>query len=194
MLCAAPISTAPSAPWGKACTMTENGTARRPCRLGVKLRLFASQEAGLIAARDDAARHGLKETPPAETAAVQPAKRISPSSDASQFYHDRLVGRDFSSSGANFYGKNEHVLTLGAGDGGAFQTVNDKIGLRVQYEKNHIISGARTVNATFDTLAEVLEHVEAYRQLTAPQAKAAALTASPSGGVHDFVISSPRMR
>ena len=83
---------------------------------------------------------------------------------------------------------------MGAGDGGAFQTVNDKIGLRVQYEKNHIISGARTVNATFDTLAEVLEHVEAYRQLTAPQAKAAALPASPSGGVHDFVISSPRMR
>ena len=32
-------------------------------------------------------------TPPAETAAVQSAERISPSSDASQSYHDRLVGR-----------------------------------------------------------------------------------------------------
>lgn len=166
---------------------------------GVKLRLFASQEAGLIAARDDAARRGLKETPPAETAAVQSAERISPSSDASQSYHERLVGTGFSSSGADFYGKNEHVLTLSAGDGGTydlrvFQTVNDKIGLRVQYEKNHIINGAHTVHATFDTLTEALEHVEAYRQLTAPQAKAAVQTASPSGGVPGFVISRPRMR
>ena len=90
-------------------------------------------------------------------------------------------------------------MTLNAVDGGmyelrVFQMENDKIGLRVQYEKNHIINGARTVRASFDSLAEALEHVEAYRQITAPQAKAAAQTASPSGGVHGFVISSPRMR
>ena len=91
------------------------------------------------------------------------------------------------------------TLKLDAEDDGmyelrVFQAGNGKIGLRVQYEKNHIINGARTVRASFDTLAEALEHVEAYRQLTAPQAKAAAQTASPSGGVHGFVISSPRMR
>ena len=57
---------------------------------GVKLRLFASLEEGLAAAREDAARRGLKETPPAETATVQSAERISSSSDASQSYHDRL--------------------------------------------------------------------------------------------------------
>lgn len=165
----------------------------------VKLRLFASLEEGLIAAREDAARRGLKETHPAETAAAQSAERTSTSSDASQSYHDRLVGAGFSSSGSDFYGKNEHALTLDAEDSGmyelrVFQTVNDKIGLRVQYEKNHIINGARTVNASFDSLAEALEHVEAYRQLTAPQAKAAVQTASPSGGVHGFVISRPCMR
>ena len=55
-------------------------------------------------------------------------------------------------------------------------------------------NGAHTVRITFDTLAEALEHVEACRQLTAPQAKAAAQTASPFGGVHGFVISSPCMR
>ena len=166
---------------------------------GVKLRLFASLEEGLAAAREDAARRGLKETPPAETAAVQSAERISSSSDASQSYHDRLVGAGFSASGLDFYGKHEHTLKLDAEDDGmyelrVFQAGNGKIGLRVQYEKNHIINGARTVRASFDTLAEALEHVEAYRQLTAPQAKAAAQTASPSGGVHGFVISSPRMR
>ena len=166
---------------------------------GVKLRLFASLEEGLAAAREDAARRGLKETPPAETAAVQSAERISSSSDASQSYHDRLVGAGFSASGLDFYGKHEHTLKLDAEDGEmyelrVFQTGNGKIGLRVQYEKNHIINGARTVRASFDTLAEALEHVEAYRQLTAPQAKAAAQTASPPGGVHGFVISSPRMR
>ena len=166
---------------------------------GVKLRLFASLEEGLAAAREDAARRGLKETPPAETATVQSAERISLSSDASQSYHDRLVGAGFSASGLDFYGKHEHTLKLDAEDDGmyelrVFQAGNGKIGLRVQYEKNHIINGARTVRASFDTLAEALEHVEAYRQLTAPQAKAAAQTASPSGGVHGFVISSPRMR
>ena len=136
--------------------------------------------------------------PPAETAAVQSAERISPSSDAFQAYHDRLVGAGFSASGLDFYGKHEHTLKLDAEDDGmyelrVFQAGNGKIGLRVQYEKNHIINGARTVRASFDTLAEALEHVEAYRQLTAPQAKAAVQTASPSGGVHGFVISSPRM-
>ena len=165
----------------------------------MKLRLFASLEEGLAAAREDAARRGLKETPPAETATVQSAERISLSSDASQSYHDRLVGAGFSASGLDFYGKHEHTLKLDAEDDGmyelrVFQAGNGKIGLRVQYEKNHIINGARTVRASFDTLAEALEHVEAYRQLTAPQAKAAAQTASPSGGVHGFVISSPRMR
>lgn len=95
--------------------------------------------------------------------------------------------------------KHEHILKLDAEDDEmyelrVFQAGNGKIGLRVQYEKNHIINGARTVNATFDSLAESLEHVEAYRQLTAPQAKAAVQTASSSGGVHGFVISRPRMR
>lgn len=166
---------------------------------GVKLRLFASLEDGLAAAREDATRRGLKETPPAETAAVQSTERISSSSDASQSYHDRLVGAGFSASSLDFYGKHEHTLKLDAEDDGiyelrVFQAGNGKIGLRVQYEKKHIINGARTVRASFDTLAEALEHVEAYRQLTAPQAKATAQTASPSGGVHGFVISSPRMR
>ena len=98
-----------------------------------------------------------------------------------------------------FYSENGQILALDAGDGETYglrvlQTVNGKIGLRVQYVKNHIIDGARTVNVTFDTLAEAFGHMEAYRQLTVPQAKTAAQTASPSGGGHGFVISSPRIR
>ena len=88
---------------------------------------------------------------------------------------------------------------MDAGDGETYglrvlQTVNGKTGLRVQYVKNHIINGARTVNVTFDTLAEAFGHMVAYRQLTVPQAKAAAQTVSPSGGVPGFVISSPRIK
>ena len=88
---------------------------------------------------------------------------------------------------------------MDAGDGETYglrvlQKVNGKIGLRVQYVKNHILDGARTGNVTFDPLAEAFGHMEAYRQLTVPQAKAAAQTASPSGGGHGFVISSPRIR
>lgn len=147
----------------------------------------------MAVARQDAAMRGIAE------AMTQPVERFPASPDASQSYHDQLVGAGFSTSSSDFYGKNEHALTLEAEDGGSyelrvFQTGNDKIGLRVQYEKNHIINGARTVNATFDSLAEALEHVEAYRQLTAPQAKSAVQTTSPSDGVPGFVISRPRMR
>ncbi|MFR0874133.1 MAG: hypothetical protein ACLSHC_05465 [Bilophila wadsworthia] len=51
-----------------------------------------------------------------------------------------------------------------------FQTGNGKIGLRVQYEKNHIINGARTVRASFDTAGSpgACGGVQA---ATAPQAK-----------------------
>ena len=163
----------------------------------VKLRLFASLEEGLIAAREDAARRGLKEeTPTTEKTAAQFAAE---NHDATQSYPARLANAGFSASGSDFYGKHEHALTLDAEDGGTyelrvFRTAGDRIGLRVQYEKNRIIDGTRTVNAIFDTLAEALEHVEAYRQFTAPQAKSAVQTASSPGGVPSFVISSPRMR
>ena len=166
-----------------------HSTATAPS--GMKLKQFETRETGIQVARNDAAQRGLEETPPAE--------KIPSSPDASQSYHDRLVGAGFSPSSLDFYGKHEHILKLDAEDDEmyelrVFQAGNGKIGLRVQYEKNHIINGARTVNATFDSLAESLEHVEAYRQLTAPQAKAAVQTASSSGGVHGFVISRPRMR
>ena len=166
-----------------------HSTATAPS--GMKLKQFETREAAIQVARNDAAQRGLEETPPAE--------KIPSSPDASQSYHDRLVGAGFSPSSLDFYGKHEHILKLDAEDDEmyelrVFQAGNGKIGLRVQYEKNHIINGARTVNATFDSLAESLEHVEAYRQLTAPQAKAAVQTASSSGGVHGFVISRPRMR
>ena len=166
-----------------------HSTATAPS--GMKLKQFETREAAIQVARNDAAQRGLEETPPAE--------KIPSSPDAYQSYHDRLVGAGFSPSSLDFYGKHEHILKLDAEDDEmyelrVFQAGNGKIGLRVQYEKNHIINGARTVNATFDSLAESLEHVEAYRQLTAPQAKAAVQTASSSGGVHGFVISRPRMR
>ena len=167
-----------------------HSTATAPS--GMKLKQFETREAAIQVARNDAAQRGLEETPPAETAA--PASALD-----GETFRDQLARAGFQPTGSDFYGKNEHALTLNAVDGGmyelrVFQTGNDKNGLRVQYEKNHIINGARTVNATFDSLAEALEHVEAYRQLTAPQAKAAVQTASPTGGVHGFVISRPRMR
>lgn len=167
-----------------------HSTATAPS--GMKLKQFETREAAIQVARSDAAQRGLKEMPPAETAA--PASVLD-----GETFRERLARAGFHPTGSDFYGKNEHALTLNAVDGGmyellVFQTENDKIGLRVQYEKNHIINGARTVNATFDSLAETLEHVEAYRQLTAPQAKAAVQPASPTGGVHGFVISRPRMR
>lgn len=167
-----------------------HSTATAPS--GMKLKQFETQEAAIQVARKDAAQRGLEETPPAEPAA--PVSALD-----GETFRDRLAKAGFHPTGSDFYGKNEHELTLDAVDGvmyelRVFQMENDKIGLRVQYEKNHIINGARTVRATFDTLAEALEHLETYRQLTAPQAKAAVQTDSPSGGVPGFVISRPRMK
>ena len=161
---------------------------------GVKLKQFETQEAALAIARSDAAQRGLTGTP------EQPAGTPTPEALASDgTYHQRLVKAGFQATVNDFHGTNEHKLRIDAGDGGTyelrvFQAGRDKIGLRVQYEKDHIINGARTVHAAFATLAEALEHVEAYRQLAAPQAKAEVSGASPPGGVHGFVISSPRMR
>lgn len=161
---------------------------------GVKLKQFETQEAALAIARSDAAQRGLTGTP------EQPAGTPTPEALASGgTYHQRLAKAGFQAIVNDFHGANEHKLRIDAGDGGTyelrvFQTGRDKIGLRVQYEKDHIINGARTVHAAFATLAEALEHVEAYRQLAAPQAKAEVSGASPPGGVHGFVISSPRMR
>ena len=169
--------------------MYEDGQWHRTANVpqGVKLRLFASQEAALQVARDDAAQRGLKET----------VVQQMPTNTSS--YHECLAKAGFDVIGSDFYGKNEHKLTVDANNGGTFelrvfQSAEEKIGLRVQYEKDHIINGARTVHATFDTLAEALEYVETYRQVTAPQSKIPARSDSLAGGVQGFVIPSPRMR
>lgn len=161
---------------------------------GVKLRQFATVEEAMKIAHEDAVQRGLEdaETPPAARAASEPTA-------AATAYCGPLAQAGFSPTGSDFHGTNEHTLRIDADDGGTyelrvFQTGRDKIGLRVQHEKDHIINGARTVHAAFATLAEALEHVEAYRQLAAPQAKAEVSGASLPGGVHGFVISSPRMR
>ena len=80
----------------------------------------------------------------------------------------------FRPSGMDFYGKQEHELKVETGDGGIFelrifQTEEGKVGLRVQYEKDHIINGARTVHASFDTLKETLDYASAYKKMAETQ-------------------------
>ena len=67
-------------------------------------------------------------------------------------YRQAMEKAGFRPSGMDFYGKQEHELKVETGDGGIFelrifQTEEGKVGLRVQYEKDHIINGARTVHA-----------------------------------------------
>ena len=128
---------------------------------GMKFRLFASLEEGLAAAREDAARRGLKETTPAETAA--PVSTLN-----GETFRDRLADAGFHPTGSDFYGKNEHSKTMDADDGGIFkmrifQTADNQTGVHVQYEKYNMIDGSRMVDAQFGTLDEALEFVGAYQ-------------------------------
>ena len=156
---------------------------------GVKLRLFASLEEGLSAAREDAARRGLRETPPAQTAAP-----VSVLDD--ETFREQVGKAGFHPTGKDFYGKNEHSKTMEAGDGGifqmrVFQAPENHIGLRVQYEKYNMIDGSRTINAQFDTLEEVLEFVGGYQ--TPAERPAAPVPEEAAGYVRGVAFSRPRM-
>lgn len=156
---------------------------------GVNLRLFASLEEGLDAAREDAAQRGLRETPPAEPAA--PVFVLD-----GETFRERMGKAGFHPTGSNFYGKNEHSKTMDAGDGGIFQmrifqNAKNQTGLRVQYEKYNLIDGSRTVDTQFDTLDEALEFVKGYQT----PAERPAAPVPEETYVRGMVFSSrPRMR
>jgi len=108
-------------------------------------------------------------------------------------YRQQLREAGFQPAASDFHGKQEQVRTLDAGDGGLFefrifQTEEGNIGLRVQYERDRVIDAARSRQSVFETLAEALDQVNAYRQRAAPPA------AIPDTVVRGLVFSSPRMR
>ena len=154
----------------------------------VKLRQFASQEAAITVARSDAAQRGLVETAVSDTPAVDVA------------YHERLAKTGFHATGSDFYGKNEHELTMDAGDGGTFemrvfQSADAQIGLRVQYKKGMLIDDSRTVNTQFSTLDEALECVGSYQNSAERQNDSKTPETAPAEGVRGIVFSPrPRMR
>ncbi len=156
---------------------------------GVHLKRFETAEEALGVAREDAARRGLKETPPAEAAA--PVSALNGAT-----FRERLARAGFRPTGSDFYGKDEHSRTMDAGDGGIFQmrifhTADNQTGLRVQYEKFNMIDGSRTVNAQFGTLDEALDFVGGYQ---AP-AECPAAPVPEETLVRGMVFSSrPRMR
>ena len=157
---------------------------------GVHLKRFETAEEALTAAREDAARRGLKETPPAETAA--PVSALN-----GETFRERLARAGFHPTGSDFYGKDEHSRTMDAGDGGIFQmrifqTADDQTGLRIQYEKHNLIDGSRTVNAQFATLDEALDFVGGYQ--TPAERPATPAPGQTAGYVRGMVFSRPRMR
>ncbi len=157
---------------------------------GVYLKKFESAEEALGIARQDAARRGLKETTPAETAA--PVSTLN-----GETFRDRLADAGFHPASSDFYGKNEHSKTMDAGDGGIFQmrifqTADDQTGLRIQYEKHNLIDGSRTVNAQFATLDEALDFVGGYQ--TPAERPATPAPGQTAGYVRGMVFSRPRMR
>ncbi len=156
---------------------------------GVKLRLFASMEEGLAAARQDAAQRGLRETQPAKPAAPESALD-------GETFRERIGKAGFHPTGSDFYGKNEHSKTMDAGDGGIFQmrifqNAMNQTGLHVQYEKYNLIDGSRTVDTQFDTLDAALEFVKGYQT----PAERPAAPVPEETYVRGMVFSSrPRMR
>lgn len=157
---------------------------------GVNLLRFASPEEAVAAAREDAARRGLCS---AATAKDGAALLPPPGMARDDLYRQQLREAGFQPAASDFHGKQEQVRTLDAGDGGLFefrifQTEEGNIGLRVQYERDRVIDAARSRQSVFETLAEALDQVNAYRQRAAPPA------AIPDTVVRGLVFSSPRMR
>ena len=156
---------------------------------GVKLQQFETSEAAMQVARNDAAQRGLKETQaqPDESTAIR------------EGYYKLLAKAGFSPTGTDFNGKHEHRLRIDANDGGTFEllvfrSAEDTVGLHAYYEKNNIINAARTIDASFNSLREVLERVDGYRQLAVHQDNAEAPEVFPANGVQGFVFSIQRMR
>lgn len=136
---------------------------------GVRFKQFESRENALNFARQDAALLGFAD------AMTHPEKDLSAASATEvDSYRQAMEKAGFRPSGMDFYGKQEHELKVETGDGGIFelrifQTEEGKVGLRVQYEKDHIINGARTVHASFDTLKETLDYASAYKKMAETQ-------------------------
>ena len=70
-------------------------------------------ETALQVAREDAAQRGQKHRIGLRNAAAPQAAAI--------ICHKRMAKAGFHPTGSDFYGKNEHELTMDAGDGGAFK-------------------------------------------------------------------------
>ena len=161
---------------------------------GVRFKQFESKEDALRFARQDAALLGFAD------AMTHPEKDLSAATTTeSDSYRQAVEKAGFRPSSMDFYGKQEHELKVETGDGGTFelrifQTKEGKVGLRVQYEKDHIINGARTVHATFDTISEALEHMKTYRQCAVPQANTIVQSMLSPIGINGFVNSISRMR
>ena len=136
---------------------------------GVRFKQFESREDALNFARQDAALLGFAD------AMTHPEKDLSAASATEgDSYRQAMEKAGFRPSGMDFYGKQEHELKVETGDGGIFelrifQTEEGKVGLRVQYEKDHIINGARTVHASFDTLKETLDYASTYKKMAETQ-------------------------
>ena len=136
---------------------------------GVRFKQFESREDALNFARQDAALLGFAD------AMTHPEKDLSAASATEgDSYRQAMEKAGFRPSGMDFYGKQEHELKVETGDGGIFelrifQTEEGKVGLRVQYEKDHIINGARTVHASFDTLKETLDYASIYKNMAETQ-------------------------
>ena len=104
-------------------------------------------------------------------------------------YSDRLADAGFFPVHKDFFGKNEHKLTVAGGDGdmfelSMFQSPDGKIGLHVQCEKNRIIDDRRTHQSLFDSLDAALRYVENFRQCqTGPEQTVQTSTESPASGM-----------
>lgn len=159
---------------------------------GVKLQRFAKPEAAMDVARNDAAQRGLEGTE------VQPVKLVGVEAPAAKpTYHSRLAEAGFYPTGTDFYGKEEHKLTINANDGGTFdvrvfQADKEKAGLHVQYEKGRIIDGGRTIHTQFDTLDEAMVCVDGYLKLSERQGRTEAPVTAPVGKEEEQ--EPPRMR
>lgn len=148
-------------------TLYEDGqwhtTATVPPDLG--LRRFGTPDEAIDYAQADARKRGLMAPPQSgqmENGAASDYDSDNPKAP--------ILSAGFIPLGRDCLGWEEYGLKTDADDGGSYairlSCAGDEINVNVQYEKDHIIDGRRTIKGNFNNLEQALDFVGAYMPLS----------------------------
>ena len=146
-------------------------TATVPPSLGLKR--FGTPDEAIDYAQSDARKRGLMALP-------QTGQNVAASDYDSDNPKDPILSAGFTPLGRDCLGWEEYGLKADAEDGGIYairlSRAGEEVTVKVQYEKDHIIDGRRTIKGNFNNLEQALDFVGSYTPLPEIQKDTDSLT------------------